>query len=611
MLADVNVMSAADQRRLQLIKATIQSINDYGLSNVTIAKVAASAGLSQGIVNFHFEGKRDLLINTLTYAIREYYQAMEAAYDRTDDPVNILKTVIDLSFGPQLCNLEKIATWYAFWGECSANKDYFVLCRDADQRFRDTMAEVCARLHGTEKKHASISAFARAFGGLIDDHWIEFLLNPETFDRNVARQTCLDYLDAFFPGQFNSKDNPTSPDVQNDNTSTCTNDVVDLLAPWTYNNKEFFELEKALIFKKSWLIAGHISDIPDIGDYLTFDAIGERAVIIRGKDNQLNAFHNICRHRGAKVLDKAQGNCPRALVCQFHGWSYNQDGSIRNIPQAETFTGLEKRDNNLVKLAVEIWFGFIFINFSKTPDKLSDTLTGVADCIRPYLAEHMLPLPGSKYRQLRKQNWKIIHDIDNEGYHIPVGHPSLQQLYGKDYQDHAIENLAMASINEKPGKLWSVRHYQKILPSFDHLPKENQRRWVYIGIFPTIVIGLYPDMIEYYMSIPKSSGESEYIGAAYGLADSRREVKLSRYLTQRINRITEQEDEKFVRWIQDNINSSVFPQLQLSSLEQGVSAMHKKIQNCIPVGTLAHAPDSHQIDSINQQMLRKLTETKF
>lgn len=381
--------------------------------------------------------------------------------------------------------------------------------------------------------------------------------------------------------------------------------TVDLLAPWTYYNDEFFELEKEFIFKKQWLLVGHVSDIPNCGDYLTFDAVGERALIIRDEDQRINAFHNVCRHRGAKVVENSQGNCPRALVCPFHGWSYHLDGRARYIPRAETFENLDINNIGLIKLPIEIWLGFIFINFSEGIQSVAEMMLPAVERFLPYRLEELEPLADTKYSQIRPYNWKIIHDIDNEGYHVPIGHPALQQLYGNHYED-AIENdipLSYGYINEKPGKLWSVRHYQKILPKFDHLPQENQRLWLYTGIFPSIVIGFYPDMVEFYMSVPISAETSEYRGGAYALPDSRREVKLSRYLTQRINQSTEQEDESFVRWIQKGIKSSAFPTLQLSSLEHGVRDLHKKIQQKIPVANLAHSPEIGKVAETNKIMI--------
>ncbi len=381
--------------------------------------------------------------------------------------------------------------------------------------------------------------------------------------------------------------------------------TTDILAPWTYWNLEFFELEKEYIFKKSWILVGHISDIPNAGDYITFDTVGERALVIRDENSNIHAFHNVCRHRGAKVVEGDHGNCPRALVCPFHGWSYHLDGQLRYVPRSETFPGLEKDKSGLVKLPLEIWLGFIFINFDEQSESLASKIQPVVDKFLPYQPEKVKPLPSTKYRQTRPYNWKIILDIDSEGYHVPIGHPSLQQLYGQNYRDEIEHDIAISYgyINEKPGKLWSVRHYQKILPKFEHLPEENQRLWLYIGIFPSMVISFYPDMIEYYMSVPISPDRTEYMGAAYALPDSRREVKLSRYLTQRINQSTDQEDESFVRWIQKGIKSSAFPKLQLSTLEHGVKDLHQKIQKHIPVARLANEPEPGIVATVNHSMM--------
>jgi len=388
------------------------------------------------------------------------------------------------------------------------------------------------------------------------------------------------------------------------NTKQNNQQTVDLLAPWTYYNEEFFELEKEFIFKKNWLLVGHVSDIPNTGDYLTFDAVGERALIIRDSNQKIYAFHNVCRHRGAKVVEQIHGNCPRALVCPFHGWSYHLDGRVRHIPQADTFANIDIENISLVSLSVEIWLGFIFINFTNDSQSLANVMAPVVDRFLPYNLEKLEPLPGTKYSQKRPYNWKIIHDIDNEGYHVPIGHPALQQLYGNQYED-LIDNdipISYGVINDKPGKLWSVKHYQKILPKFDHLPEENQRLWLCRGIFPSMVIGFYPDMIEFYMSIPLSPDSSIYRGGSYALPDSRREVKLSRYLTQRINESTESEDESFVRWIQKGIRSSAFPAPKLSSLEHGVKHLHNKIQKQIPVANLAHEPATGMVAEINQTL---------
>lgn len=588
----------ADHRRQQLIDATIKAIATYGLSKLTISKVAGIANLSQGIVNFYFKSKDQLLLETLKYVCDEYSRALDGALNGAENPLDCLHRIIDVSFDPGLCNPDKVVIWYAFLSETQARNDYLKIYRHDDRLYRDKLLKLIKSLVNMQKsqRHNPV-AIARGFEGIINDYWQEYLADPDQFDRQLAKQTCKDYLDAFFPAEA------TAAGKGKFNHQLIT-DTVDLLPPWTYYNTEFHELEKEIIFKRNWLLVGHISDIPNIGDYLTFDAVGERALIIRKDGGTIAAFHNVCRHRGARLVATNRGNCPRALVCPFHGWSYHLDGSVRHIPKFETFSNLDKASSALVPVALEIWCGFIFINFCNDAKSVAETMAPVAEKFAVYKLEQLKPLAGTKYCQARPYNWKIIHDIDNEGYHVPIGHPALQQLYGRNYRD-TIEHdipISYGYLNDQPGNLWSVRHYQKILPEFEHLPSENQKLWLYAGFFPSTVIGFYPDMVEYYMSVPTSPTSSNYIGGAYALPDDRREVRLSRYLTRRINQSTEQEDESFVSWIQRGIRSSVFPTLQLSSLENGVKHLHGKIQQRIPVARLAEQPGIGQVSDANEAM---------
>ena len=116
------------------------------------------------------------------------------------------------------------------------------------------------------------------------------------------------------------------------------------------------------------------------------------------------------------------------------------------------------------------------------------------------------------------------------------------------------------------------------------------------------MIGLYPEMIEYYMTIPVSTTQTRYIGCAFGLIDDRREVAAVRYLNQRINGITDSEDEQFVNDMQEGMRSSVFPEPTLSSTEHGVRHFHRAIQAVFPVARLRDQPASGTMKSVNETM---------
>jgi len=121
-------------------------------------------------------------------------------------------------------------------------------------------------------------------------------------------------------------------------------------------------------------------------------------------------------------------------------------------------------------------------------------------------------------------------------------------------------------------------------------------------MFPNTVIALYPDMVEYYMTIPVSVNQTRYIGRSFGLSDSRPKVAACRYLNGRINGVTEEEDESFVQDMQHAMRSSVFPEPTLSSVEQGVRQFHQKIQTIFPVARLCGAPAAGRVEQVNTDL---------
>lgn len=596
------MQNTKDHRKAQLVDATIKTISEQGLSKTTIAKVTKQAELSAGIVSFYFNSKQQLLIGTLQVLSDEFKETIGVAFDDGNTPTETIMRVIEAYYSPTLCDKDKIAVWWAFCSESGARAEYVEICGEQDlwfQRQLETgISQLCTEfdIHPNHAKPIS-----RGLEGILDGSWQSMLFDPDNFDAELEKILCFDYLKAFFPDIRIPKGNKDP----NSNTRKQQLEIRDCLPVWTYTDEEFLELEKQTLFRQHWLLVGHINDMPDARDYLTLDAVDERAIVIRGNDNVIRAFHNVCRHRGAKLLDKPAGQCKHALTCPFHGWTYKLEGDLIGVPAESTFDSLDKTKNGLVPLEMEIWNGFIFVRFESNSDStthsVADSMQSVAHLFKPYQIESMHPIHGSRFEQLRPYNWKVIHDIDNEGYHVPIGHPALQQLYGKTYTDTQLgENtLSYGYINDKPASAWSVRNYQNLLPCYDHLPDDFQRLWQYSSTFPSMVYGLYPDSVEFYMTIPISINKTLYRGASYALADDRREAIAAQYLNRRINLETEAEDESFVRSMQDGMKSSAFPESNLSSIESGVKAFHHKIQSLLPVAKLKKHPGKGKIEQTN------------
>ena len=134
---------------------------------------------------------------------------------------------------------------------------------------------------------------------------------------------------------------------------------------------EYFELERERVFRRTWLYVGRMEAIPKPGDYFVQDlAVCQASIlVIRGTDKVIRAFHNVCSHRGNKLVWDDQGSCPGVLSCGFHSWTYDTTGRLTWVADEENFFDLDKSEHGLTPVATEVWQGFIFINLAANPQE--------------------------------------------------------------------------------------------------------------------------------------------------------------------------------------------------------------------------------------------------
>ena len=380
------------------------------------------------------------------------------------------------------------------------------------------------------------------------------------------------------------------------------------LPGWSYHSDALLDLERSQVFLNHWQIAAHVSDIPEPGNYVTLDVLGERALILRDAEGTVRTFHNVCRHRGSRLVADEKGTCRNALVCPFHGWVYNLDGTLRGAARPNTFPDLDKVEYGLPPIEHEIWKGLIFIRFRPGPQP------SVAELMAPfeaefahYRSEDMEPAAGI-WTQESDVNWKSVRDVDNEGYHVAMAHPALQDLYGSTYFDEPFVNgtcRSFATYNPHAGRLWSVRNYVKISQPPAHLPTHLQKAWIYYGLFPNAVIAVTPETVQFYQEFPISVGKTLLRGAIYRYKNESREQKLARYLAYRIDRDTMAEDVQLTVWSNEAMLSKNFSGFFLSDLEYGVRTHHDHLRKLLPVVTLDERPDESDIGAVNARMLEK------
>ena len=380
------------------------------------------------------------------------------------------------------------------------------------------------------------------------------------------------------------------------------------LPAWSFFNNEMFEAEKDLLFRRHWQLICHSNDIPNAGDFITWNLIGERALVIRGKDGKIRAFHNLCKHRGSRVIADDAGTCKSTITCPFHGWTYNLDGTLRGASRPSSLPKLDPVEYGLPPLEMDIWNGFVFLRFQPGPHPaLSDIFKKFNDEVSQYELFDLKPTGDGFWTEEIDANWKCVRDVDNEGYHVPMAHPGLYDLFGQNYYDEPIAgglSRSVGSFNSGDGRLWSVRNYKKLLHAKDSLDDTHQKCWLYIGVFPNLVFGLYPDSVIFYQEYPVENGKTIQRGGNYKYAEENREMKVSRYLSMRIDRLTSKEDEQLIKWSWEAAFSSAYEGVLLSDLEYGVKAYHDTLREYFPVLS-GPEPERGRLLQVNQRLLAK------
>ncbi len=186
---------------------------------------------------------------------------------------------------------------------------------------------------------------------------------------------------------------------------------------------EYFERERELIFRRHWINLGRVEEIPGAGDYVVRElAVCKVSVlVVRGRDHQVRAFHNVCPHRGNLLVMDDKGRCPGRFGCNFHSWAFTPEGDLAFIPDEDNFFALDKSKLGLTPIHCDVWEGFIFINLSPQP----------AETLRQFLGGVATQLDGAPFGEMKllktykveeKANWKTGLDAQNELYHLPFQH---------------------------------------------------------------------------------------------------------------------------------------------------------------------------------------------
>ena len=267
-----------------------------------------------------------------------------------------------------------------------------------------------------------------------------------------------------------------------------------------YTSPEFAEAEQRHIFAQEWLCAGRADALAKPGDYLTMNIAGEPVIILRDREGQLRGMSNVCRHRMSTLLE-GRGNV-RSIVCPYHAWTYNLDGSLRGAPAMARNEDFCRDDVKLPPVRVEDWQGWIMVTRNPDAPPVAERLAGVDRVVGP--------LPMAEYREVFREefrwdtNWKVLAENFMESYHLPVCHAGT--IGGAS----DLNKMECPEGEEAFNYHWIIKNDTVPLalahPSNTTLQGDDRRITWLLAIYPSLLITLTPGYFWYLSLTPDGPG---------------------------------------------------------------------------------------------------------
>ena len=281
-----------------------------------------------------------------------------------------------------------------------------------------------------------------------------------------------------------------------------------------YTTKEWEEVDRETSLAASWACLGYCHDLPSCS-YRTIEFLGIPLIIICDETGFYRVFHNVCRHRGHRLLDAA-GSLNGVIQCPYHSWTYRLDGMLKATPNVGGF-GTHELENQyrsqlgLLEVRSATWLGLIFINLSEDAAEFLDYLAPLRSRWSPFLGTEefdnfLFPKTNDLIDLRVKANWKLVVENYCESYHLPWVHPNLSSYSkAKDHYNIVLKGLGSGQGTTK----FSFAEQEAInLPKFTSWPEKYIDVAEYIALYPNLLLGIHSDHVFVIVVNPVANDET-------------------------------------------------------------------------------------------------------
>ena len=268
-----------------------------------------------------------------------------------------------------------------------------------------------------------------------------------------------------------------------------------------YTSKEYTLIERKKLFEDKWVAIGVASSLPNVGDSKPFDLLGIPLLIVRNKKNKIKVFHNICSHRGSKLVTEASKN-KNVIRCPYHSWSYNLDGDLIATPHIggmnkHTSPGFKKSNSNLKEVKSSVWLDLIMININNNEMSFEKYIKPLNDrWSKFWLTKDRKLIRHSNdfgyFKLEAKCNWKFAIENYCESYHLPWVHPGLNS-YSKIKDHYHIQGLPNRFAGQGTVVYNPRLKGKEKFPCFPNWPKNKVNIAEYVALFPNVMLGIHKD----------------------------------------------------------------------------------------------------------------------